>query len=705
MHQLSLLEDEDEDDDGDGNNAEGEGEGDGEGKGDGEGEAPPSAQSKSNKKKKQKKKKQANKTALAAAGEKADTDVPASSATGSADKPGARVAVGSDPASDGDGDEFVDAEDHAEEQGEDGEGAAAVRAVAAPSSAGSSKKKSKSKPKKNKNKGEKKGVGAAGARPAANKGVDDMTMDELDAILAEDQAKAASSRVGTEMEAEAEAQAAGKNALWEQFVRAHVSDAEMAAIAAHRPLQAHLACQARNFDPQVELARSFGAAAVRAYQAHDERQGAGTRAGISPARAAMEKRYFQGILNQNKRYKSLLVQPQLGWPPFQGRSAGLSMTEFDTVLGKRYSWLWSPGYKAVELEFIAAMHSVDPSGLYELIGRHPWHIHGLLQLSEVGRMQGDLGLRTVSLEKALYAMERTTTPSFHAALTSARELPRVTYRSPESRAFFLAAHKYVNCLTYKGTWRTALEWTKLVLGLDNDDPHAIVLWIDFLAIKTASFSWFLELSELLERTADMDWSPGWHYSKALAYKLANTNDAAAQAVADTMLDTAIKEHPLVAALVLQKNGVDAPSVALSQDHSSLAPVKDSADLADEDGGLMEQLCTQLYAHRMLPLWKEGTNATWLAQRLDHAYPSGDATMDEHSFHPHAASPLPEPLHDRRLAAVLTHLTVSDLPEDMSRLFSSLVPRHLQPQQNILGELDPFPPPGTELSERFFMTTA
>ena len=48
----------------------------------------------------------------------------------------------------------------------------------------------------------------------------------------------------------------------------------------------------------------------------------------------------------------------------------------------------------------------------------------------------------------------------------------------------------------KGTYRTALEWAKLILSLDPEgDPYCMRLLIHQLALKAREFNWLLDVSE------------------------------------------------------------------------------------------------------------------------------------------------------------------------------------------------------------------
>lgn len=131
-----------------------------------------------------------------------------------------------------------------------------------------------------------------------------------------------------------------------------------------------------------------------------------------------------------------------------------------------------------------------------LLRVYPWHIDTLLQLSDISRHQGDLGQASDFNDRALFAFERTASLAF--SVTASSGPPQLDFKRAENRAFWLAAHRALGFLGRRGTWRTAMEWAKLLLGLDASDPHGALLWLDFLTIKARQHRWLLALLERLD---------------------------------------------------------------------------------------------------------------------------------------------------------------------------------------------------------------
>lgn len=71
-----------------------------------------------------------------------------------------------------------------------------------------------------------------------------------------------------------------------------------------------------------------------------------------------------------------------------------------------------------------------------------------------------------------------------------RGAARLDFRRPENRQFWLAGYHYLKSLMRKGTYRTALEWAKLLFSLDpENDPYGINHFIHILAVRSREVDW------------------------------------------------------------------------------------------------------------------------------------------------------------------------------------------------------------------------
>lgn len=119
----------------------------------------------------------------------------------------------------------------------------------------------------------------------------------------------------------------------------------------------------------------------------------------------------------------------------------------------------------------------------------------LLQVSKIAKDQGDHALSSDLVERALFTFARATTSLF--ASTVSQGFARLQFARRENREFWLAGYQYIKSLVMKGTYRTALEWAKLLLIIDvsDRDPYCMLLMVHHLAIRAHEFEWLLELSE------------------------------------------------------------------------------------------------------------------------------------------------------------------------------------------------------------------
>lgn len=91
-------------------------------------------------------------------------------------------------------------------------------------------------------------------------------------------------------------------------------------------------------------------------------------------------------------------------------------------------------------------------------------------------------------ERALFSFGRVTLSSFRQKLE--RGQARLDFRRPENRQFWLAGYHYLKSLMRKGTYRTALEWAKLLFSLDPEsDPYGINHFLHILAVRSREIDW------------------------------------------------------------------------------------------------------------------------------------------------------------------------------------------------------------------------
>ncbi|KAJ8302412.1 hypothetical protein KUTeg_018808 [Tegillarca granosa] len=138
-------------------------------------------------------------------------------------------------------------------------------------------------------------------------------------------------------------------------------------------MRALLNVEHKNLNPDNEMKRIFGSRVVQAEM--NRRQGHRPRRG----------------------QKSWLATPKDSWPPM-GKT-GLTMSLVENKNGFQYfSFDHSSQYQKVQFEFLEAVESLNPQNIANLLQLHPYHIDGLIQLSEVFRMSEDMQVATELLD-------------------------------------------------------------------------------------------------------------------------------------------------------------------------------------------------------------------------------------------------------------------------------------------------------------------
>jgi hypothetical protein len=123
-----------------------------------------------------------------------------------------------------------------------------------------------------------------------------------------------------------------------------------------------------------------------------------------------------------------------------------------------------------------------------------YHISLLIQVSKVAKDQTDHALSSDLLERALFTFGRAATTLFNNKLSAGKA--RLDFARPENREIWLAGYQYIKSLVMKGTYRTALEWAKVLLSFDPEaDPYCMRFTIHHLALRASEFNWLLDLFE------------------------------------------------------------------------------------------------------------------------------------------------------------------------------------------------------------------
>lgn len=290
--------------------------------------------------------------------------------------------------------------------------------------------------------------------------------------------------------------------------------------------------------------------------------------------------------------------------------------------------------------------------------RLAYHISLLLQVSKIAKNQGDHALSSDLVERALFTFGRASLSAFNNRITTGKA--RLDFARPENRELWLAGHHYIQSLSMKGTYRTALEWAKLLLSLDPEaDPYALRTMIHYLALRAHEYDWLREAAPVSTKLAgkgklDHDIIAGGHNLASVAFAALQSRDGGAES--RQVLRVSMQSHPWLFCELFKEMSLDAPR--------SIWGMEPRTDA--------EKLFTQLYIQDTKDLWNM-TAATSLLMEVAHALPPVDLSTCARTT------------NDEMNRAVVRHVYLGG-----DATLMALVPSAILHQQNN-SDSDPIPP--------------
>lgn len=403
-----------------------------------------------------------------------------------------------------------------------------------------------------------------------------------------------------------------------------------------------------------EMRKLFGRAAFQHEDEQPARQrGRGQQQGLAGGRNAPGGRNLASIgLRRN-----IFIQGKEEWPRATLGGLGMELVEKRSDGTVEYRFIHTTSYQRVQKEFEGCVASMDPQRMLHLLHYNPSHISTLLQVSEIAKQQRDSAAAGDYLERALFNFGRAIHSTFSTNLSQGKA--RLDFRRPENREFWLAGWRYISTLGVRATWRTAFEWSKLLLSLSpEEDPYCIRLMIDQLAIRGRALQQLVDLvdSDHLQRA--------WKIPPNLAFSVALAHDALKNPEkARSSLQLAMKAYPWVASGLCKE-------LEISPTPKTIWGILPNNDF--------QQLLQQLYVTKAKSLW-DTTAGTSLLVEVAYSFDQPLGPGDNPYWLQH--------IDERNLAR---HVILS---EDQS-LISLLDPRFKELYTSVS---DPLPPVDSVLS--------
>jgi tetratricopeptide (TPR) repeat protein len=428
-----------------------------------------------------------------------------------------------------------------------------------------------------------------------------------------------------------------------------------------------LSADTKNLNPINEMKSLFGNVAVEEHESRPANRNPRQRevndqGGMDLGTALLGR---NNVASRGKELGALagrrncLMRGREEWP--LASSGGLSMENISgsTSFVRLYNMLHNSAYQETQWRFRQAVESMDPQRMMSQLVLTPYHIASLLQVAEIARHQGDHSVSGDLLERALYTIGKSVHSSFPAAMREGTA--RLPFDKAANREVYLAIWRYIRNLEMRGTFKTAFEWTKLLLQLDTlSDPYGATLMIDQMALRGRSHDQLIAMAA--EDAYGSTWShlPNITISLALAYLRAKQPREARRQLALAMHQYPYILSALASALEIQP-----------------LPKTLWAKLPSTDA---EKLYTELYVTRTKDLWNTPETTALVVEVAQTLQAYRDVT---------SAAPVPPKLEISLEEA--RHIILLEDPHLLA-----LLPRQFTRMPN--SGYDPLPPPSTDGSE-------
>lgn len=225
----------------------------------------------------------------------------------------------------------------------------------------------------------------------------------------------------------------------------------------------------------------------------------------------------------------------------------------------------SVAYRQLQHKFLTAVESMDSDNIIKIINQQPYHVDSLIQMSELCKMSDDHAMASELIEHAILALET----AFHTSFSLTTGNSRLDYRRQENRALFIVLFKHAQYLEGRACSRTALEVAKLILTFDPlNDPLAMILVIDYYALRAKQYEWLVQLYDEWESTNNLSQLPNMAFSYALALFYLNKNGDLD--LADKAIQYAVLMFPGVVKPLLDSLSVQVDSRANTHKYISIS---------------------------------------------------------------------------------------------------------------------------------------
>lgn len=227
----------------------------------------------------------------------------------------------------------------------------------------------------------------------------------------------------------------------------------------------------------------------------------------------------------------------------------------------------------------------------------------------MAEIQRDYATAADLVERALFSYGRALHSTFADRLSRGRA--RFKTEWPENSEFYHVVNRHIKNLSKRALWRTAYEWTKLLLAVSlHDDQSCVRYVIDQMALRSHQAQHLLDLLRNRQMAGALSKLPNIAASIPLAHLQLDQPDEARRT-----LFTAIKDRPWVFHRLFQELGIERipPSIWGSEPRTP-----------------HERLLAELYVYQATDLWKTPEATSLLIEVAgisEQMLPAGDIDDD------------------------------------------------------------------------------
>ncbi|KAI1381616.1 DUF654-domain-containing protein [Hypoxylon crocopeplum] len=255
-------------------------------------------------------------------------------------------------------------------------------------------------------------------------------------------------------------------------------------------------------------------------------------------------------------------------------------------------------YQNLEMMFHHVASQYDPIAMVQYVRHHPYMISGLTQASRIAKHEQNWALAADLCERALFSFGRVSLSAFRQKLE--RGQARLSFKRPENRQFLLAGYHHLKNLIMRGTYRTALEWSKLLLSVEHADHYGIIHFIHPLAIQAHESEWFMDLCNSQILDLDLAVQDAQDYIK------------------QTLVLAKLQQNDTAGAKALLVDGMERLPWLYSHLFKSLNLDVSGSIWGTQPRNQQEELHTHVYVHQTKALWDNVHAITLLKEAANEA---------------------------------------------------------------------------------------